>query len=205
MKKTLISSALLLVLSSGIAFAETTSTSTASTTKGTAILKIQELKSRLASTTSGIKSDIENRIGKKLDNQRTKIANEFEVAIRNLKKLVERVEAVIVKLESKGNDLSSQRTLLADAKAKIEIADNSVTALENALSATTTPTTKRAVLKVVKTEAEKARADIKAAHRAIVKIISSLKPGREEKKQATSTESTATSSVSTSTATTTSN
>ncbi len=194
---------LLLALSSGVAFAETTATSSATTTKGSAILKIQELKNKIASTTNAIKSDIENRIGKKLDNQRTKIANEFEVAIRNLKKLADKVEAIITKLELSGKDMSAQKALLLTVREKITVADNDVTALENALAATTTATTKKAIIKNARAESEKARADIKAAHKAIVNIISSLKPGREGKKQATSTNDVATSS--TSTASTTSN
>ena len=194
---------LLLALSSGVAFAETATTSSATTTKEAALLKIQELKNKIASTTSGIKSDIENRIGKKLDSQRAKIANEFVVAIRNLKKLADKVEAIITKLELSGKDLSTQKALLSAAREKIVVAENDVTALENALAATTTPATKKAIIKTAKTESEKARASIKAAHKAIVNVISSLKPGREERKQATSTDSVATTSAST--ASTTSN
>lgn len=209
MKKYLIASMLTLALSSGVALAEgTTTLKVASSTRAGALLKIQQLKDRIASSSEKareVRSEIENRLGKKLDEQRLKIAKEFEQALKNVKKLADRVEEVIVKLESKGNDLSSQRALLADAKAKISVAESDVTALENALSATTTLTTRKEVLKSVKTQVEKTKADLKAAHKAVVKVITSLKPGREEKKQATSTEATSTATTSDTSATSSSN
>jgi|GEM_PF-3729282 len=213
----LASSILLLALSSGVAYADTSSSSTSSTTreaiKERAAEKIQELKNRIASTSAQIKdvrkearTEIENKIGKKLDKEREKIANAFEEAIKNLNKLADRVDGFMTKLEAKGNDLSSQRTLLADAKSKITIADTELTTLENMLASTTATTTRKALLKQIKVESGKVKADIKAAHKAIVAVITSLKPGREQEKvTSTSTVSTSTSSTSTSTASTTSN
>ena len=83
----LASSVLLLVLSSGVAYAETstTSSSTKETIRARAEEQIRELKNKIASTSAQIKdvrkemkTEIENRIGKKLDKERAKIANAFE-------------------------------------------------------------------------------------------------------------------------------
>ena len=201
MKKLLLSSVLLLALSSGAVFASTSASSTVK--PGIKVLeRVQNIKDKIASTSERVKNlekevktDIEKRIGKKLDEQRTRIANGFEEAIKNLNKLADKVDALIAKIESRGKDMSASKALLADARTKITVANTELTTLENALAQSTSTSTRKAILKQVKDQSEKTKAAIKAAHKAIVNTITSLKPGlRDDNKNAKENNSTSSTS-----------
>jgi hypothetical protein len=227
MKKYLISSIVLAILLSGVASAEGYSTSTnrideikqkITDIKQKAAQEREGIKTELASTTEKLKdlrdekrSELEMRIGKKLDQQKLKITNAFEMAIRNLKDLVSRIESRITKMEANGINASSSKILLDTAKAKVVLADTELTNLGNLIvqnipTATSTKNAERkAILQSIKAQSEKTKAAIKVAHKSIVDVINSLKPGqmKEKDKRATSTKEVK--EVSTSTSSTTNN
>lgn len=166
--------------------------------------KLNELKNEKASTTANLKNQlaslkkqreneirnqIENRIGQKLDEKRTKIASEFEKAINNLNNLATRTESRINKLAS-STDVTALRALLVIAKEKIRLADTELTTLENMLLEPIGTSTRKTIIEKIKNQSEITKTAIKTAHNAIVETIVSLKPG--QLKNATSTNATST-------------
>ena len=159
-----------------------------------------KIKAEIASTTANIKNIRENfknaieiKIGKKLDNQKIKIANEFEVALRNLDDLIVRIESRISKMQSSNIDVSSTQTLLETAKIKFSAAQTEVTALENLLAqnipaATSTSQTavRKTILQNIRSESDKSKTAIKTTQKAIIDVINSLKPGLNKVRESTS-------------------
>lgn len=214
MKKILLSSIVLTALLSGVVFAETTSTAskidaikqTITDIKQKAAEEKAAIKAEISSTTAamkdlkqGLKDAIEIKIGKKLDAQKLKIANEFENAIKQLQNLATRIESRITKMDASGINTASSKVLLETAKTKITLAGIEITNLENLLaqqipaSASTTLLRQRtAILKSIKTQSEKTKTAIKIAHKTIIDTVNSLKPGLQKIKNSTSTESTST-------------
>ena len=193
MKKTnliAISAALALVLSSGVTFAEVKQKGSVEKNYSTSSQMKTELQDRIQKQKDAIKAKLQeasNKImEKKLDEQRKKIAQEYVVAIRNLNNLADRVESRIKKMEAAGINASTSQSLLDIANSKIEIAANDLTALQTALSSTTSTSTRKAILASVKTQADKTRTDVKIAHKALVDAINSLVPGQNKEKNATS-------------------
>lgn len=222
MKKSyLISSVfILMLLLSNVALAETSPTSTRKIEdlkqkmldlKEKADEKRIEAKSRLASTTeklkekrSELKDKIEIKIGKKLDERKIKIANEFEKALLVLKNLLARTESRIMKMESKNINASSSRALLLIAKSNLALAETELTNFENALAAevpasTSTDASKKserkALLKNLNSQSEKVKSAIKTAHKSIVEVIASLKRGLMKNERSTSTPETVSTST----------
>jgi len=160
-----------------------------------------KIKAELASTTAEIKkvtqelkNEIEIKIGKKLDDQKIKIADVFEKTILNLKDLIARTESRISKMELDNIDVSSIRTLLETAKTKVSLAETELTNLENLLAqdipTVSTSTIKNkernVVLKNIKLQSEKTKSAIKAGHESIINVINSLKVGLMKKENSTS-------------------
>lgn len=153
----------------------------------------ENYRERMASTSADlknkieeIKSDIEKRIGKKLDEQRTKIAQRFEEAIKNIDGLVSRVESRITKMESAGADVSSLKVSLEAVKANIATAQKNITDLENMLALPIATSSRKTTLANIKVQTEKTKKSVETAHRSLVKVVASLKPG-QQKVKATST------------------
>jgi exonuclease VII small subunit len=215
MKKILLSSIVLTVLLSGIASAQTASTAvsrineikqTITNIKQKAAEEKAQIKAQIASTTADIKNAkqelkdaIEIKIGKKLDAQKIKIANEFENTIKQLQSLVTRIESRIAKMDASGINTTTAKALLETAKTKITLANTEVTNLENVLaqqipaSTSTSSISQRVIiLKSIKTQSEKTKAAIKVARKAVIDVVNSLKPGLQKTKNSTSTESTST-------------
>jgi len=142
-----------------------------------------------------IKSEIEQRIGKKLDEKRTNIANKFEEAIKNLKDLLARVETKITKVESRNPNATSTIGLLVTAKENVTLAETALTTLKNKLAETISTSTKKAYLAGVKSQSDKTKETIKTAHKSIIDIIESLKPGLLKERATSTKESTSTNNI----------
>jgi hypothetical protein len=122
-----------------------------------------------------IKNNIEQKLGKKLDEKRLQIAVGFEEVVENLKNLLSRVEERITKIEEKNSVSSTTKDLVATAKDNILLAEEELNTFEAKLSATTSTNTKKVFLDDLKTQSEKTKEIIKTAHKTIVDIINSLK------------------------------
>jgi exonuclease VII small subunit len=165
-----------------------------------------QIKAEIASTTANaknlrqeLKDAVEIKIGKKLDAQKLKIANEFENAINNLQSLVTRIESRIAKMNADGTDTTKANLLLETAKTKITLATTEVTNLENILAqqmpsstSTSQVSQRKAILKTINAESNKTKLAIKTAQKAIIGVVNSLKPGLQKTKSSTSTEATST-------------
>jgi len=220
MKKYLVFPIVLTVLLSGVASAEVSSSGPSrindvkqkiTDIKQQANQEKENIKARVASTTANImqefKSAAEIRIGKKLDQQKTKVSDTFEKAIQNLKDLVSRAESRMAKMEASNINTSAQKILLQTANTKISLAETELANLENLLAqniptATSTKISERKILlQSIKAQSDKTKNTIKVAHQSIVDVINSLKPGQSKEKNSTSTQN----EVSTSTGSTTNN
>ena len=170
--------------------------------------KAEQIKEKFSSTSASLKkfkNDFQNaaeiRIGKKLNEQKLKVANPFESAMQNLKDLISRIQSRLSKMVADNIDTSLSTQLLETAQTKITVAETELTNLENLLaqdipSATSTMNTQRKiVLQNIKTQSDKAKNAIKAAHQAIIDIVASLKA--EQPKEVFSTSTTETYSTST--------
>lgn len=201
MKKYLISSCVLSVLLSGVAYAEVIPNSTRDEVKQQINQEREDLKNKISSTSEKIKTlreeirdEIEIKIGKKLDDQKNKIAKEFEIALRNLNNFITRTESRISKLDANKIDTTEAKVLLATAKTKVLAAQTEVTNLENLLAqnipsvaSSTQKEIRKTVLQSIKVQSEKTKTAIKAAQKAIVDVINSLKPGQNRLDKASST------------------
>lgn len=172
---------------------------------------VQEEKNKIASTTEDIKgikqeliNAVETRINKRLDEQKMKVAGLFEDSIARLKDLISRIESRITKMDAKGADTSSSKTLLVTAKSNLSKAELELTNLENILSqniaAISTSTTRmlerKNEIQKIRVQSEKTKLAIKTTQKSIVDVINSLKLGLEKEKKATSTEETSSSTKS---------
>jgi hypothetical protein len=210
MKKTRLVSGLLAlsILSTGIAFAENSSTSTTAGARIKNIIEqrskmglssttlaemIQKRKEEIASSTMGMMKKLEER---KADKQRQNILREYTVAFRNLTNLADRIESRITKMETNGLDMSASKILLTTAQADINIVKTDMQSFTDELSAQTSTSTRKTILSQLRSQNMKLLKDIRTAHAALVKVIVSLKPGE---KMASSTEKEKTSTTSTST------
>lgn len=210
MKKYLLSSIILTVLLSGIASAEIAATGAnrvneikqkITDIKQKAAEEKAVIKARMASTTADIKNlrndlkdAIEIKIGKKLDAQKIKIANEFEMAIKNLNNLIAKTESRISKMQTNNIDVSAAKILLETAKTKVALAQTEVTNLENLLTqnipaATSTSQigARKTALQSIRTQSDKTKTAIKTTQKAIIDVINSLKPGLNKQHKSTST------------------
>ncbi len=158
------------------------------------------LKSKIASTTEKLKEKkqelktaVEIRIGKKLDDKKNKIADNFEKSIQNLKDLILKIDSRISKMETSGANTTLSKSLLETAVSKVALAETELTNLENVLAKdipTSTSTKKierKALLQNIKIQSEKTKTAIKVAHQSIINTINSLKPGQVKIKNSTST------------------
>ncbi len=159
-----------------------------------------KIKMEIASTTANIKivkqelkSAVESRIGKKLDEKKNKVADGFEKSIQNLKDLVLRIESRISKMELNNTDVSSPKLILEIVNSDLALAETELVNLENLLTQdipTATSTKKidrKNLLQKIKDQSEKTKLAIKTAHNVIVDVINSLKPGQLKEKSSTST------------------
>ena len=208
MKKYLLSSIVLTLLLSGVVYAETSSANSnvignlrqkntdvkqnMQETRASAKSEIASSASEIKTIRQEIKDAIEIRIGKKLDEQKTKIANNFENAVRNEKDLIMRTQSRIYQISLQGVDVASSSAFLEKAKTQVSLAETELAKLENLLvqnvpSATSTSKTERsALLQSIKAQSEKTKTALKTAHATIVDVIASLKKGLM-KKESTST------------------
>ncbi len=144
----------------------------------------ENFRKEISSTTQNIENkrekvenQIEKKIGKKLDEKRTSIANKFEEAIKNLKDLLLRIENKIAKIEERNTVATSTIELLINSKENIIIAEKELTTLENKLAETISTSTKKTYLSDIKIQSDKTKETIKTTHKSIIDIIESLKPG----------------------------
>ncbi len=113
-----------------------------------------------------------------LDAKRMNVLRPYQVALRNLQSLDTRIKSRIAKLEAQGIDESAAKVLLTTAEADIAVVQNDLTSFTTSLGQVTSTTTRKMILANIKTLATKARNDVKTAHKALVQVIVSLKPGQ---------------------------
>lgn len=171
--------------------------------------KRENAKQEFETRKEDIKNQIEERKGSALAKiqERLKKFNEnvverFEAAVERLEKLAERIDSRIAKMESESINVKDAKDLMVVAKLKIETAKTSISGIdfESEIIASSTATTTIAFKKdfeSLKLQIEKAKADIKAAHTALVDVINSLKPGLNKKATTTTATSTATTTATT--------
>ena len=201
MKKYLLPSIMLTsLLFSGIAFAEVSS-STKNKINETR-QKIEDIKQKAQEDINKIKSELKNaieiKIGKKLDEQKIKIADQFEKTMQTLNDLVVRIESRIAKMDAISTDTSIPKALLVTAKTNVSLAATELTNLENLLAqnipavstSTVKNTERKLVLKKINLQSEKTKTAIKTARASIIKVVESLKIGQLKEKNSTSTQQT---------------
>jgi len=201
MKKYLLPSIILVsLLFSGIAFAEVSS-STKNKINETR-QKIEDIKQKAQEDINKIKSELKNaieiKIGKKLDEQKIKIADQFEKTMQTLNDLVVRIESRIAKMDAISTDTSIPKALLVTAKTNVSLAATELTNLENLLAqnipavstSTVKNTERKLVLKKINLQSEKTKTAIKTARASIIKVVESLKIWQLKEKNSTSTQQT---------------
>ena len=201
MKKYLLPSIILVsLLFSGIAFAEVSS-STKNKINETR-QKIEDIKQKAQEDINKIKSELKNaieiKIGKKLDEQKIKIADQFEKTMQTLNDLVVRIESRIAKMDAISTDTSIPKALLVTAKTNVSLAATELTNLENLLAqnipavstSTVKNTERKLVLKKINLQSEKTKTAIKTARSSIIKVVESLKVGQDKEKNSTPTKQT---------------
>ena len=169
--------------------------------------KKETLKQEMASRTDAIKNSVEerrqnvtNKIADRVNQFLKNVIERYNAAINRLVKLADRIDSRIAKLEANKIDVSKAKELMVTARAKIEVAKASISAITNTITGTNLATTTGAIktqFQDTKGQMEKVKSDIKNAQAALVDVVNSLKPGdnklREQlrsKEHATSTATT---------------
>ena len=139
----------------------------------------REIKAETEERREEQKSNFEERLSKFLE----KLVERYEAAVRRLERIIARIESRIDKLKTVGVDVTQAEGFLTQAKSKFDTASSSVESLISEVGDFTkleSPTLEelRAAYGEVKVALEVAKNDIKAAHEALVLVIKSLKPGR---------------------------
>jgi len=128
-----------------------------------------------ASSTQEIRDAIEKKIGRPLDNDRMKIAQDFESALKNLNDLIQRIDSRMTKMQTAGADVSSSSALFDTTKTNVDISLNNLTNLEKSLGEPTATSTRKAILARIKTQSDKTKSSLETAYRSIMSLIDSLK------------------------------
>lgn len=110
-----------------------------------------------------MKNGIEKKIGRPLDNDRMKIAQGFESALKNLTDLIQRIGSRMTKMQTAGANISSSSALFDTTKANITLAMGNVTDLEKTLAESTSTSTRKAILARIKTKNDKAKSSIESS------------------------------------------
>jgi hypothetical protein len=158
--------------------------------------KREAIKQNVASKTDAIKESVEarrqNALNKIIDRIGQFVANiitRYDAAVNRLEILSNRIDSRIAKTEEQKIDVTKAKELLANAKAKIEIAKTSTLNITGNIASSTASSTAelKKEYEIVKTEMGKAKEDIKTAHAALVDVVNSLKPGNNKTKDASTT------------------
>ncbi|MEI7513551.1 MAG: hypothetical protein WCJ74_02945 [bacterium] len=156
--------------------------------------KLEAREEKRASSTALRMARLEEKFKTGVSNKIAKVNDRLGDAIDRIVKIDTRLVAHIAKLKAKNIDTSASDALLVDAKAKLTTAEEKVstlkTSLESMLGTNISTTTKN----TIKAKTAEANTYVKAAHEAYVKVVESLKPGKnkEDKNNATSTATTTT-------------
>lgn len=135
--------------------------------------KIETNKERMASSSEARKDDRDAQVKVRFTQFISQVKHRMEAAVERFNKIVERIDSRIAKLDAAGADTTEAKTLLADAKLKLETAGNSTALISTELTATTTLGL-RPEYEAVKTQFEKAKSDLKAAQDTLIKVVRSL-------------------------------
>ncbi len=155
--------------------------------------KIEERKGEIENKIDDRKDKVMENIKERLGKFTQNVVERYNAAIERLDNLMERIDSRISKLESEGADVTKAKELSALAKIKIETAKTSVAAIEIdstlALSASTSSSTPayQEGFQILRSQLEKAKGDIKAAHASLIDIIENLKPGLNKRPTTTPT------------------
>ena len=197
MKKYILSMITLSLILTGVTFAQNENSSTTKNKLTREQIQqeradlINRIKEEKASTTAGIKNQIENMAQERVAQQKNSIIKEFGNMMLALNSLVIRTNSRITKIASEGVDMSSSTALLNMAKSKVASAQIEVDALDNLVSQIASTTTPKALKTQIKTQSEKAKTAIKSAKKSISDAISSVARSQAFKKgNSTSTAST---------------
>lgn len=131
------------------------------------------------SSSTKIRNEIENKIGKPLDADRMKVAEGFENAIASLNNLMERIGSRIGKMQAAGAGVSSSSALFETIKKNIALSENNLTDLENELAQPTSTSTRNTILTRIKIESNAAKASVEMSYKSIMNLINELKQESE--------------------------
>jgi hypothetical protein len=119
----------------------------------------------------------------------------FDAAVDRLKKLADRIDSRLTKLASAGVDVSAYRTMLADARAKIDLAIQANEAAELSAEEITVSDTPKDTFEKCKGLSQEVVRALKAAQQALVDVIAAIKADHPDVEASSST--TASSTVTT--------
>lgn len=159
-----------------------------------------------ASTTAANQKIKDGALKKRIEVARKQtelVSKRLEAAIARVQKLSERVAERLTKLEAEGVNTTISRGHLAEAKTKLDEARIKATALKlvietafanvtvNASSTTTPGTAPKNAMKEVQEAVKEVTKVIQEAHKHVALSISTVKPGQNKPRQATTTQTTA--------------
>lgn len=154
--------------------------------KGEIEARKEEIKAKVEERREAVAEKVKERLDKFMQN----VIERFSAAQDRLEELANRIDSRLQKMEAEGVNVSSQKTKLAEAKAKIAALGTSIATLETKSKEVVSGDT-RALYPELKTSVEGVKAEIKAAHASLVDIVESMK-GMSGKKVAPKTASTTT-------------
>jgi DNA repair exonuclease SbcCD ATPase subunit len=153
-------------------------------------LKLQERAQKIASSTQARVVRLAEKFKTGVSNQIANVNDRLGDALFRLKSTDERIVAHIAKLKSNSIDTSTADTLLIDAQAKLNTATEKVSALKTSLGSMLGTTISTTTKNTIKAKTAEANTYVKSAHEAYIKVVESLKPGRNTVGTSTATTTT---------------
>ncbi len=121
------------------------------------------------------KDEAENRIKGRFSDFFGKVIERFNATADRLDKIVLRIESRLIKLESEGANETRARSLLADAKVKLNTAKLSIANISVTASSTVSAnTTLKTAYPAVKSAVEKAKKDLRATQDALTEVVKTM-------------------------------
>lgn len=106
-----------------------------------------------------------------------KIINRFNATATRLDELASRINTHLTTLETKKVGTTAARALLVTAKAKIQLAKDTIAKIKPAADAALTATDMKTAFDIAKQEIAAANQELRDAHAALVNVVNSIKPG----------------------------
>ncbi len=161
--------------------------------------EIRDIRGEIKASTTEMRANIKDKVAEKrleiAKKQAALVLKRLETAIERVQKLSDRVSDRLTKLEAEGVTTTISRGHLAEAKTKLDEATAKIATIKTATDTALASQTPKEEMKKVQGLVKDTAKTIQDAHRHVALAISTVKPGLNKPRPATTTPATTTSAT----------